>query len=271
MKDRPEIKLQAKQNFHLRFGICVLATILFIMSNPVTLYHSISSIVESLGLHGYLETIRSGETFGSNIAATILSLIKIFQPERVQIAQMAQTRELLNHYQTLMILNYLSLSFSVFLTPPILVGYSSFNLRIFRGEKAEIGDIFSDGFKNYWRKVGGILWMGLFTFLWTLALIIPGIIKMLSYFMTPFILAESEHVTATEALKLSMRMTDGHKGQIFVMALSFIGWELLSLLSLGLLGIVYVYPYRAISFAGLYDELKQKALADGTVTIEDLV
>lgn len=157
-----------------------------------------------------------------------------------------------------------------FLMPPLLVGFSSFCLRIYRNEQGDIGEMFSVGFTQYWRNVGGILWMELFTFLWTLLFIIPGIIKAFAYSLTPFILADSNNVSPTEALKLSMRMTSGYKGEIFVMCLSFIGWWLLTGLTFGILAIFYTGPYTYVSFAGLYSELKQNALEKGTVTAEEL-
>ena len=100
----------------------------------------------------------------------------------------------------------------------------------------------------------------------TIAGMIPAIIKEIAYSMTPFILADCPNVPATNAIKLSMRMTKGYKGEIFVMVLSFIGWWLLSGLTLGLLNIFWTGPYMETSMAGLYDELKRRALEHGTVT-----
>jgi uncharacterized membrane protein len=159
---------------------------------------------------------------------------------------------------------------AIFLVPPMIVGYNSFTLRVYRGEQGDIGDMFSVGFSNYWRNVGGILWMQLFTFLWTLLFIVPGIIKALAYFMTPYLLADTKEVLPTQALKLSMRMTKGHKGKIFVMYLSFIGWAILTGLTFGILAIFWTGPYMETSFAGLYSELKQNALDNGVVTAEEL-
>jgi uncharacterized membrane protein len=158
-----------------------------------------------------------------------------------------------------------------FLAPPMIVGFYSFSLKIYRGQTADIGGMFTVGFTNYWRNVGGVLWMELFVFLWSLLFIIPGIIKALAYFMTPYILADSKSVAPTEAIKLSMRMTKGHKGKIFVMGLSFIGWAILTGLTCGILGIFYTGPYMETSFAGLYDELKKNALEKGIVTEQELV
>lgn len=151
--------------------------------------------------------------------------------------------------------------------PAMAVGMSFFLLKIWRGG-AEIGNIF-EGFKQLGRSIGGILWMGLFIGLWSLLFYIPGIIKALAYSMTPFILADTK-CSATQALKLSMRITNGHKGDIFVFYLSFIGWYLLSAITFGLVGIFYAAPYMSASFAGLYEELKAKAINDGVVTVEEM-
>jgi uncharacterized membrane protein len=159
---------------------------------------------------------------------------------------------------------------TLFLAPPLIVGYASFAVRVYRGEKGDIGEMFSAGFNDYGRNLGGVLWMWLFTWLWSLLFIIPGIIKFFSYFMTPYILADSKKVSATEALKLSMRMTKGYKGKIFVMYLSFIGWAILSGLTFGILQLVYVGPYMQTSLAGIYAELKNNAIASGTVTAAEL-
>jgi uncharacterized membrane protein len=159
---------------------------------------------------------------------------------------------------------------TLLLVPPLLVGYASFCIRVYKGEQGDIGDMFRVGFNDYGRNLGGVLWMWLFTSLWTLLFIIPGIIKYFSYFMTPYILADSKKVSATDALKLSMRMTKGYKGMIFVTYLSFIGWLILSGLTCGILQILYVGPYMETSLAGLYVELKNNALAKGVVTTAEL-
>lgn len=258
MKLRRDIKLQAKGNFHANYGICLGAFVLFVLiSNPISIFYYIRNIALSIGNVGFYDMIKNAGSIGANTNLGSFFVFELFDYIRYP-------------YNIGMQLNQLTLAFSVFLLPPLWVGYSSFNVRIYRGEAASISDMFSTGFSNYWRKVGGILWMQLFIFLWSLLLVIPGIIKSLAYFMTPYILAESENVTATQALKLSMRMTDGYKGEIFVMQLSFIGWYLLSMLTLGLLGMLYVSPYMYGSLAGMYEELKQNAIESGTVAAEEL-
>lgn len=150
---------------------------------------------------------------------------------------------------------------ALLLMPPLTVGYSYFNLRVYKGETGNITEAAAVGFKDYGRSLVGILWMYLFTFLWSLLFIIPGIIKAIAYSMTPFILADREDVGAKEALVLSMEMTNGHKAEIFVLMLSFIGWLILSALTFGILAIFYTGPYMSASLAGIYEELKNQPAA----------
>ena len=101
-----------------------------------------------------------------------------------------------------------------------------------------------EGFKEkrIWHIVGGYWYMGLFTVLWSLLLVIPGIVKSVAYSMTPYILMDQPEISATDALKKSMAMTDGYKWNIFLFDLSFIGWMLLSIITFGIVGIFYVFP-----------------------------
>jgi len=167
-------------------------------------------------------------------------------------------------------LEFISLLVAAFLTPPLTVGYASYSTDIYRNEKGDIAKMFNDGFSSYWRNVGGIIWMQLFTFLWTLLFIIPGIVKAFAYSMTPYILADFKNVSATDALKISMKMTKGYKGDIFVLCLSFIGWGILTALTGGLLAVFFTGPYVSTSIAGMYCELKQKALDKGLITADEL-
>jgi len=258
MKNRVEIKYQAKQNFHLNYGICIGAFILFaLISNPIGIFNTISNMISSIRTLDFLDMLKYSSGISANTGIGLSFGLNLYNYVTVP-------------YNIYIMLSQISLLFSVFLFPPLFVGHSGFSLKIYKGVTTSVSDMFSTGFNNYWRKVGGILWMQLFIFLWSLLFIIPGIIKSLAYFMTPYILADSKNVSATEALKLSMRMTKGYKGDIFVMQLSFFGWYLLNALTFGLLGIFYVNPYMYTSLAGLYEELKQNAIESGIVLAEEL-
>lgn len=117
-----------------------------------------------------------------------------------------------------------------------------------------IGNLFI-GFKDYGRIFGTMLLQGIYTVLWTLLLIVPGIIKNYSYAMTPYILKDEPQLKYNAAIEKSMAMMNGHKWNLFCLQLSFIGWVLLSILSLGI-GYLWVAPYIASATAHFYDEVK---------------
>ncbi len=161
--------------------------------------------------------------------------------------------------------------FRLFISAPATVGYSGFALRAARQQPASIRDMFRAGFvQDYWRSVAGIFYVRAMIFLWSLLLIIPGIIKAYAYAMTPYILADCPDVPATDALQLSQRMTKHYKGDIFTLQLSFIGWWLLGVLTLGLVWILYAGPYYHTSMAAMYDRLKAHALHYKRITPEEL-
>lgn len=155
---------------------------------------------------------------------------------------------------------------SIVLVMNISLGASNTFLKIWRGEEAGVGDVFTIGFEKYGRYLGGMFLVGLYTFLWSLLLVIPGIIKSYSYALTPYILREMPELSENEAIKLSSRMMDGHKGELFILQLSFIGWNMLGALTLGILNLVYVSPYLCTSVAGFYDEVKKEALERGIIS-----
>ncbi|MBO7593608.1 MAG: DUF975 family protein [Salinivirgaceae bacterium] len=94
-----------------------------------------------------------------------------------------------------------------------------------------------------------------YTFLWSLLLIIPGVIKGLAYAMTPFILNDNPNLQNNEAIELSMAMMDGHKWDLFCLQLSFIGWALLCTLTFGI-GYLWLLPYIYTSYAAFYEDVK---------------
>lgn len=92
----------------------------------------------------------------------------------------------------------------------------------------------------------------LYLFLWSLLFVIPGIVKTYSYRLVPFILADDPNMDANEAITLSRRLMSGNKWRAFVLDLSFILWEFLNLLTVGILGILWVNPYIYSTDTELY-------------------
>jgi uncharacterized membrane protein len=138
---------------------------------------------------------------------------------------------------------------------PFLLGVTFFSLNLARKQDTRVEVLF-EGFKDFGRALGTYLLMILYIILWTLLLVIPGIIKAISYSQTFYILAEDKSIGTEEAIKKSLTMMDGYKMKYFVLGLSFIGWILLSILTLGI-GFLWLIPYMQVTFANFHIELKE--------------
>ncbi|MBQ9641322.1 MAG: DUF975 family protein [Bacteroidaceae bacterium] len=144
---------------------------------------------------------------------------------------------------------------TILISIPMGWGFSIYFLRIARKEDVDVSSLF-DGFKDYGRILLTGMLMALYGLLWTLLLIIPGIIKSYSYAQTYFILKDNPELRYNGAIERSMKMMDGHKMDLFLLDLSFIGWYLLCVLTLGL-GLLLVIPYHYTAKAHFYEMLKQ--------------
>lgn len=124
-----------------------------------------------------------------------------------------------------------------------------------------------DGFRSghYVNIVLTMFLRDLFTTLWSLLLVVPGIVKHYEYLMVPYIIAENPAMDYKEAFQISKQMMDGEKMEAFIMDLSFLGWYLLSAVTCGLLAIFYVNPYVQASIAEMYTFNKQKAYQEGYI------
>ena len=137
----------------------------------------------------------------------------------------------------------------------VQLGYCHFLLKQQDGDPLDVQDLFS----QFHRFGAGFLQSflrNLYILLWSLLLIVPGIIKTFSYAMTPFIMAEHPELTVTEAITASRKMMDGHKFDCFLLGLSFIGWNLLSVLTLGILGL-WIVPYQNAAYAAFYRDISK--------------
>lgn len=136
------------------------------------------------------------------------------------------------------------------------VGYCGYLLKLHDGEKSGLGDLFSE--KDRFIECFFLsLLRGVFVFLWSMLLVIPGIIASYRYAMSPFILYENPHLSALDAINESKALMDGHKMDLFVLHLSFIGWCLLSALTLGI-GNLWLNPYMSMTQACFYRDLSPK-------------
>jgi len=149
--------------------------------------------------------------------------------------------------------------FSSIVLPALQFSFNKLCLELSRGKEIS----FSNFFENI-SKLRIILKIFLLALLqqilivlWTLLFIIPGIIKSFSYSMSYYVLMDNPNMTPCEALKESQRLMVGHKWKFFVLGLSFIWWNILAVLTLGI-AYIYVIPYTQITYANFYNSLQLK-------------
>ena len=140
------------------------------------------------------------------------------------------------------------------ITGPLMLGLVVLFSKLIKGEKAEIVDLF-DGFKNFVNSFLLYILNSVFTLLWSLLFVIPGIVMSYAYSMSYYILKDNPELSANEARKKSIEMMRGNKWRLFCLDFSFIGWSLLSILTFGIL-MLWVTPVMQASHAAFYESLK---------------
>lgn len=135
----------------------------------------------------------------------------------------------------------------------INLGYTRFLLDQHDGKELEFKTLFSQ-FDRFGQGFLQKFLRGLYSFLWGLLFIIPGIVKSYSYAMTPYILTDHPDMTANEAITASRQLMDGHKMELFLLQLSFIGWMILNIFTLGI-GSLWLHPYMQATEAAFYRSL----------------
>lgn len=183
------------------------------------------------------------------IPGYIGSLLEILSPENV-LASLSFSN----------ISNILSL-----LALPLSWGLTVSLLRNHREESVDLENLF-DGFRGgrYTRVFCAIFLVNLFTFLWALLLIIPGIMKAFSYALTPYIIMDEPELTARQAITRSCEIMEGRRWKLFCLYLSFIGWGILSLLTFGI-GFLWLVPYMNASVAAFYEDARAEYEAENSI------
>lgn len=144
---------------------------------------------------------------------------------------------------------------TLLITSFITLGANSFSLKIARNEEVKWTELFSKA--NMWFVViVATLLIQIFTSLWTILLIIPGLIAVFKYSMTYYVLVDEPEIGALGAISKSKELMNGHKLDLFILMLSFLGWILLGLLTFGLL-YIWLVPYINVTYAKFYDSIKK--------------
>ena len=249
MWNRKDLKARGKAAFLANYWKCVLVALI------------LAALVGSSG--GAART--SSQTSGSDIGNEYLVEMQEEAMNKVPLLNgVLELRETLSASQPLRGVqislglgsSLVMLLLSILVFNPLIVGCYRFFLQNSRGlsNLRELGA----GFRDDWGNVVLTMFLkNLFIFLWALLFIIPGIVKGYSYRMVPYIIKEHPEISGTQAITLSRQMMNGHKWNTFVLDLSFLGWHILSILTLGILEIFFVTPYIQATDAELY-----KALCD---------
>lgn len=137
---------------------------------------------------------------------------------------------------------------------PLLFGFSKVYLNIARRENPNVGQLFSGFSSNMWRIIGAWALTSVYTFLWSLLFIIPGIIASYRYAMTYYVMVDNPNIGPRAAIEKSKEIMNGNKARLFRLDLSFIGWYLLGILSLGV-GFIWITPYTQAARAEFYKDL----------------
>ena len=265
MWDRKELKEKGKAAFKANYWKCVLVGLLLVLfaagtgastsrttvnnMNPAN-NNGITVVSDGTGTTYVMDNQTAGEIANAIEESAVAAAM---QDPAFQVA----VRSLfVAAGAVLLVIALVSFCLRLLVFNPLEVGCRGFFTRNTEAP-AELNEL-KKGFHPYGRTVGAMLLRDVFLFLWFLLFVIPGLIKIYSYRMVPYILADDPEIGAKDAITLSRQMMDGHKWNTFVLDLSFIGWNLLSLLTFGLVGVFYANPYQYSTNAELYKVLKKQ-------------
>lgn len=274
MWDRHELKQYAKDRMNTNYWRMVLAAFIFMLVAGGTVNLS------------YRNNLKNLVKNNSSNAASVQSSIHSAQNDLQEAAK--ELNDISTHFSDdkdierlafpiaiialiiALIIAAIAIAISVFLRNPLQVGGARFFMENHSTDAT--CDTYGIAFRtNYRNIVIGMFLRNLYTFAWSLLFIIPGIIKAYEYRMIPYILADNPDISYEEAFDLSKQMMDGNKWDTFVLDLSFIGWNLLSALTLGLVGIFYVNPFELQTNAELYLALRGNPVATEAPSYGDYI
>jgi len=246
MKRNTDYKNAALVALKGNWGKAVLATVIYMAIMYIAMGPYVYNTVK---LQNYVREsvpqVSSSISFSTAIRQSMEASLSLAQDSEY-IAMQSKTSGSMGLY-------YLLLFFIVL---PLGVGFlNAFRKLLVQGDNELPGNMYKLATSNYWHKVWGMFLVMLFTFLWSLLFIIPGIVKCFSYSMTPFILEEHPELGANEAIDHSRAMMKGHKFDLFWLILSFIGWGFLCLFTFGI-GYLWLVPYMDTSISAFYEDVK---------------
>ncbi len=156
---------------------------------------------------------------------------------------------------------------SAFVSGTLIIAYLRLCLKKISGQEICVKS-FLNGIEYFVAGTLGALWFALWTFLWSLLFVIPGIVKAFEYSQMFYILAENPDIGVAKSMRMSRVLTQGHKSDLFLMSLSFLGWAVLASIPAGI-GLIWLAPYQNMAFSNAYLALKNEALRSGKLQESD--
>lgn len=269
--NRRSLKTKAKKILRKNWGWAILATLILSITVP-SFSGVLSPFVEDNTVEESREVSQGNEVSGSNNDMYFMAneYLRKYDPQEIvkrTTKNIENTfREVFPSYRgpiwaLIGLIVGMSFFFAmlvrIFVLNPLYVGCLKWYIENRTTEKPKLKLVLS-GFKNnYGRTVWVMFTKDVFTFLWFLCFVIPGIIKSYEYKMIPYILAENPDVSREDAFAMTKKIMDGNKMDTFVLDLSFIPWMMLcglvaSIIGFNLLYILYVFPYIMLTNTELY-------------------
>ena len=262
--NRISLKTRAKKILRKNWGWAILVTLILTLVTPTVSSSFVSSeLRDSLNLNRNTQIIQNDQDVDIDVNNRIQ--LYNYRPDiilkRYKEEADSMVRGIMPGYPgsswglfvaALMFAFFFAFVLKVFVLNPIHVGCMKWYLRNRTESKPKMRAVVETFAEGYIRIVAIMFLRDLFTFLWALLLIVPGIIKSYEYRMIPYLLAENPELSVSEAFGMTKKIMNGNKMDTFVLDLSFLPWILLAAMTCGILSVVYVAPYMALTNTELY-------------------
>lgn len=256
MWDRKELKEKAKAAFKKNYWKCVLVSVI------IALLFGAGSAVTYRMSGGSSEVTVNGETVTAEqaVASIQQTLTQVAAQNNISTEELVETLLVVGTVlaAVLAVVATVNTLLRIFVWDLFEIGGDRFYV-VNTAEQATLHELLRGFSPRYGRNVLSLFLRSLYIALWSMLLVIPGIVKSYSYRLIPYLLAENPDMSRKEAFLLSRQLMKGNKWRAFVLDLSFLGWDILSIFTFGLLQIFYVRPYRAAADAELYKALTAKS------------
>lgn len=233
MLDREEVKATGKAAFKANYWKCILVALLLTILAGGTARTASSQAQSQINPDGSASvvdvTVNGSPVVLEELPPEIMAAVGV----------------------SVLVISVIAIILRIFVFNPLKIGCYAFFKNNVLNPGAPL-DTLMEGFKDYGNTFLTLLLADIYTILWSMLFIIPGLIKMYSYRLVPYIMRDNPGLTANETITLSRELMNGNKMKAFIYDLSFIGWILLDIFTLGIVGLFWVHPYKCSSDAALY-------------------